>query len=374
MDNNTFNENLSTIFYSNATTAPFADERLTKDDVLYLTVPTVFLIGRYIYCIWYAIGFPGNVISVVIWNTNHMYDVCSTAQYLVTLSYCDILTQFLHIFKYLKIYWRVNTFDTPALCEFWNILYMIPLYIGELLVLGFTVEKLVSLRNPLRSGWFERHQRAPKEIVWIVVSVTVLSFPQAYFWTVDNRGHCDPNRFVETWQYPVWHLVSDSFFDIVIPLSVFVINCIIVVEAKHSVVPTYRQDKTSLHQSTVVLLRLSYYRVITLLPSTVISFMEFIGGFRLHNLPAVYNLDDVNENDDWQKFVVLSTVRLCADMLACSRNAISVLIFMFSSIHFRREFLRRFWRIVGVCYICGSSVVARVTHNLRSFEEEIDIS
>lgn len=367
--------NDSMAFRGNVTKLPSSGSPLIPEEVLYVSMPNVLQIGRYVHCIWYAVGFPGNFISVVIWNTNHMYNVCSTAHYLITLSICDIVCQFLQIFRYLEIYWGMKYFKTPVFCGLWNILYMIPLYISELLVLGFAVEKLVSIRHPLRSGWFERHQRGPKKIVWILVSVTALSFPHAYFWTVDNRGYCDPHRKIEKLQFQVWHWITNCFIYIFSPICVVVINCIIVQEAKKSVLTTvsYKPGVTPFRQSTIVLLRLSYYRVITMLPSTVIYFLKFLDEFKIQKLPAVYSLDDVNRSDAWQRYINLSSAELYADIITSSRNAISIFIFLISSRHFQIELLRRFWKTVYAFYVCGRSFVARVTHNLRTFQEDTDV-
>ena len=347
---------------------------ITIDDVIYHTMYPVVVVGRYVHCVWYIIGFAGNTISALIWNTNHMYDVCSTAHYLVTLSCCDVICQFLHVFYYVKVYWGVKSFDSAVLCELWSLLYMIPLFISELLVLGFTAEKLVSIRNPFRSGWFNRHQRAPKEIVWIVVSVTVLVFPQAYFWDVDNRGYCDHHKQIDKWEYPIWHWTIDAFIYLVTPFSVVIINCFIMQEAKQVTLATVarKRDMTPLRQSTLVLLRLSFYRVVTLLPSTILYFLEFMEEFRPSKLPVVYNMSEVNESSAWHRYTVFSTIRLCAGILSSSRNAVSILIFTYTSTHFQRELVTMTTKTLRAFSMCGRKVVARVTNNLRTLQENSD--
>lgn len=373
MANGSYNTNISSLV------------ELTLDDVLHELAFPVLVIGRYVHIAWYLIGFTGNIISAVIWNTSHMYNICSTAHYLVALSVSDVICQFLHLFYYLKVFWRVKSLDKQVLCEFWSLLYMIPLYISELLVLGFTIEKLISLRNPFRSGWFNRHQRAPKEIVWIVVSVTVLAFPQAYFRNVDNRGYCDHHRKTDELRYPIWHWVIDVSVYIVCPVAVVVINCIIVQEAKESGINSMsvKQDQPKdrksvkilppLRQSTVVLLTLSYFRVFALLPSTIVYFMEFLDDFTPSKLPVVYTFEHVKSSDAWQRYYVLATVKLIADMISSSRNAVSILIFLFSSTHFRREMVIRFRGAAYVCFLCGKTAVTRITSNLRTFREHSDL-
>lgn len=327
--------------------------KLSIDDVLHLTIKPVINVGIYVHLVWYIVGFVGNVISAVIWNKSYMYQVCSSAHYLVTISICDLVCQILHVFYYMEFFWWYEPFSKPELCEFWSIMYMIPLYISEMLVLGFTAEKLISLRNPFRSGWFSGHQRAPKEIVWIVISVTVFAFPLAYFWKVDNMGYCDHDRLNENLENPEWIWLSELFIYFAIPVTVTVLNSMIIKRARHSiisVIPKHQLRKDvhvkiteRLRESTKVLLTLSYFRVFTLLPTSVVSKFRFLDYFNPAKLPAVYSIDDEALcSDRWQRFVIYSGIYLGLGMITASRLALSFVIYCCVSIHFRREFFRLF--------------------------------
>lgn len=328
---------------------------LSIDDVLHLTIVPVITIGKYVHLVWYAIGFVGNVISAKIWNAQRMYEVCSSAHYLVTISVCDIICQILHVFYYMKFYWRVHLFDKPELCEFWSIMYMIPLYISEILVLGFTVEKLISLRNPFRSGWFSRNQRAPKEIVWIVVSVTAFSLPQAYFWKVDNKGYCDDNRHDDVMEHPIWIWLTESFIYLVIPTTVVILNFIIIRTAKHSIIRVRHGLNKQVHvriaerlrESTVVLLQLSFFRVFTLVPAAVVENLQQLDYFKPIKLPPVYTVDEVWANDRWNRFVIYSAFSYCLWTVCASRLAFSVIIYCKSSSHFRAETKRIYHNVIN---------------------------
>ncbi|XP_060581403.1 uncharacterized protein LOC132738007 [Ruditapes philippinarum] len=328
---------------------------LSIDDVLHLTIVPVITVGKYVHLVWYAIGFVGNVISAKIWNAKRMYEVCSSAHYLVTISICDIICQILHVFYYMKFYWRVHLFDKPELCEFWSIMYMIPLYISEILVLGFTVEKLISLRNPFRSGWFSRNQRAPKEIVWIVVSVTAFSLPQAYFWKVDNKGYCDDNRHDDVMEHPIWIWLTESIIYLVIPTSVVILNFIIIHTAKHSIIRVRHGLNKQVHvriaerlrESTVVLLELSFFRVLTLVPAAVVENLQQLDYFKPIKLPPVYSVDEVWGNDRWHRFVIYSAISNCLWTVCAARLAFSVIIYSKSSSHFRTELKRIYHNFIN---------------------------
>lgn len=318
---------------------------LSIDDVLHLTISPVITIGRYVHPVWYTIGFVGNVISAKIWNAQYMNGVCSSAHYLVTISICDIICQILHVFYYMKFYWRFQLFDKPELCEFWSIMYMIPLYISEILVLGFTVEKLISLRNPFRSGWFSRNKRAPKEIVWIVVSVTAFSLPQAYFWKVDNKGYCDDNRHDDEMVNPIWIWLTESFIYLVIPASVLILNFIIIRTAKHSIIRVRSSLNKQVHvriierlrESTLLLLHLSFFRVFTLFPAAVVENLQHFDYFKPIKLPPVYTLEEVWASQRWNRFIIYSAFSYSLWIVCASRLALSIVIYCKTSSRFRRE-------------------------------------
>lgn len=328
---------------------------LSIDDVLHLTISPVITVGKYVHPVWYAIGFFGNIISAKIWNAKHMYEVCSSAHYLVTISLCDIVCQILHVFYYMKFYWRFQLFDKPELCEFWSILYMIPLYISELLVLGFTIEKLLSLRNPLRSGWFSRNERAPKEIVWIVVSVTAFSLPQAYFWKVDNKGYCDDNRHDDEMVHPIWIWLTESFIYLAIPATVVILNFIIIRTAKQYIIRiTYSLSKQvhvriieRLRESTIVLLQLSFFRVFTLFPAAMVENLQHADYFKPVKLPRVYTLQEVWASKRWNRFIIYSAFSYSLWIICASRLALSVVIYCKSSSRFRREIKGLYQRVMN---------------------------
>ncbi|XP_052793021.1 uncharacterized protein LOC128226941 [Mya arenaria] len=353
---------------------------LSTDYVLHRAIQPVFLVGRYVYLVWFSVGFVGNIASAVIWNASHMYDVCSSAHYLVTISICDFLCQFLYFFYYLKQFWNVENLSNPDLCLVWSILYMIPLYISELLLLGLTIEKLISLRNPFRSGWFSRHQRAPKEIVWIVVSVTVLSLPNAYIAKIDNRGYCVDIRTDEGMQFPIWNWVVDIFIYTVIPISVIIINVLIIREAKHSIIGVIPKHRLTTHasinvtktlrQSTIVILRLSFFRVITLLPETLVHYMFFLKPFDPHLLPEVKTLDEALGSVPWRRYIHLSAVKYVVEMVSNSRHAVGILIFVLTCRHFKRELNAWISYFNRIMYACVYSLYVSLKDKIAPTPEE----
>ncbi|KAL4223758.1 hypothetical protein ACF0H5_017224 [Mactra antiquata] len=350
-----FNMDTETITMAFKMDAERNASELTSDDVIHIAAPAVITAGKYTHLIWYGIGFLGNILSAYIWNVKTMYGVCSSAHYLVAISICDILCQTLHIFYYLTMYWRLTVFITPGLCEGWGVLYTIPLYISELLVLGFIIEKLISLQNPLGSGWFKRNRRAPKEIVWTIVSVTAFCVFQAYFRRVDIKTGCSNEAFSEEFVHPVWIWVPDIFIYFVVPVSVVILNFCILHMSKRRYnlsIPRHPLHKEAhvrvrgtLKRSTVVLLRLSFFRVITLFPMSVADFLKHFDPFKRSLLPSVYSMDDVWTSERWHDYLFYSIIYYIVEIISSSRYALSVFIYVTSSVHFRRELRKLYWRI-----------------------------
>ncbi|KAH3832563.1 uncharacterized protein LOC127880273 [Dreissena polymorpha] len=348
---------------------------LTLEDVLYMHIEPLFIVCRYVHLLWYFVGFFGNITSAVIWNTPHMYNVCSSAHYLVTISICDVLCQLFHITYYLKHFWRIESLGEENVCDFWSILYMIPLYISELLLLGLTIEKLISIRNPFRSGWFSRHQRAPKEIVWIVTCVTVLSLLQAYIWQVDSRDYCDDIR-ENRMEFRIWNWLCDVFIYIITPVTVVVIVFKILREAKHSIIGVSHRHQgrvnvtRTLRQSTIVIIRLSLFRVCVTIPATCVHFLLHVKYFSPSSLPHVFSSSDVNDSETWQRFIKLYTAKYTLELLSSAKYALGVFVFALSCRHFKRDFKARVQNLARTTYISLCKIMTYIREKINSYRED----
>jgi hypothetical protein len=124
--------------------------------------------------LFYIIGFTGNIISLKIWTLSRMKRLNSSALYLVGITVCDLAYQVLHIFLYLKFFWGLASLAVTGFCQAWNVLYIVPQYASQFLVLGFTTERFISIIRPFKGERFSKTQRAPKSVVTLSATSIVL--------------------------------------------------------------------------------------------------------------------------------------------------------------------------------------------------------
>jgi len=95
--------------------------------------------------IWYAtlaLGIPGNILSAIVWLRRHVTDKNSSAVYLAALAINDLEYQVLEL---VSSYCFGGWFCGYA----WNLRWSAAT-LEHLLVLGFSVERLIAILHPLQ--------------------------------------------------------------------------------------------------------------------------------------------------------------------------------------------------------------------------------
>ena len=306
---------------------------------------TIMVIGRIVHIIWYMIGIVGNTISLKLWTLPRMRKLNSSALYLVSISSCDITYQVCHVFFYLNYFWGIASIGAPGLCQIWNVLNLIPQYASQLLVLGFTVERLISIIRPFQGERFSKHHRAPKEIAIIFCFVILLALPQAFFWTVDETGFC--NIKLEMLDvYGIWSVVTESLIFLVVPATTLILNLILLKKASDSLQKhnprnadnaglsrVHNKSKTT-KPATKTLLCISFFRIFTQLPVSVT--------FTLHNFETfsfgrIMPLAEMTHDPQKIAFLRYWGTRMLFEIFGASHHALSVFIFYASTKQFRNE-------------------------------------
>lgn len=309
----------------------------------------IILTGRIVHVIWYVIGSIGNIVSMRIWANPRMKRVNSSALYLVAVTISDITYQVLHVFMYLKYFWGFPTMGASGFCELWNVLYMIPQYASQFFVLGFTVERFISIYRPFRSERFSKRQRAPREIAAIVVLVVAISLPQGAFWNVDNRGFCnlkDSDIVFEI--YNIWSWITEMIIFVLVPLLTLVLNIFVMYASKkafkeHGASRREENGEPRIHHSkgkncrpsTITLLYISFFRILTQLPVTVTYTIQNIHTVVQFGSPMPTK--DMQHDPIWRNFIFYWGIRLIIEMIGSSHHALSVFIFYASTKQFRTE-------------------------------------
>lgn len=325
----------------------------------------IMVTGRVVYIIWYIIGLIGNTVSFKLWTLPRMRKLNSSALYLVSISFCDITYQTCHVFFYLKYYWGMASIGFPGLCQLWNIVNLIPQYASQLLVFGFTVERLISILRPFQGERFSKHQRAPKEIAFIFVFVIILAVPQGIFWTVDYGGFCDI-RFDMLNIYGIWSVITESLVFLVVPTATLILNVILLKKAsdslrKHRARNTDTATLSRVHNkgtttkpATKTLLCISFFRILTQLPVSVT--------FTLHNFDTfsfgrIMPLAEMTNDPQKIAFLRYWGTRMLFEIFGASHHALSVFIFYASTKQFRNELGNLLRNVKGVI-VQGKSGVA----------------
>ena len=365
---------------------------LQIEDVLHGTIQNYITWGRNVHLLWYLLGFIGNAISIKIWTLPQMYEICSYAMYLTAISVCDIVCLVLHMFYYVSFFWNMKSLQDTTLCETWTIVYMIPQYIGLFLVTGFITQKLMAISDPFLSNRYLPRQNAAKQIVGIVVFVTTLSFPLAYLWKTEDRGDCERNdqeqigassedtKQTYDSQYILLYWLTD--IGTYVPLITLVLSICIIIKSRKSnesqpLAKAVRRDsqvaktKSYFHQSTVILLSLSFFRILTYLPNTVLLILRRLGYVDPSKLPRVHSIPEAMRSEPWILYTRYASTKICCDIVENSHLALGVFIYILSSRHYRKEILIGAAKLMTVsrdiykyCVSVSNSIKCKLTETI----------
>lgn len=309
----------------------------------------VIVFGRFLHIVWYVIGFFGNFISLRIWSFTRMKRLNSSALYLVGITIYDIWYQILHVFYYLKYFWGLPSIGLPGLCQSWNVLNIIPQYASQLLVLGFTIERFISILTPFKGERFSRRQRAPKIVGGITIFVIFIAIPQAFFWKVDSAGFCEIISGEDVLKiYTIWSFVSESIIFFVVPVVTLLLNIFVIREAQKSLsrretmntcnksISSPRVHRKGKHYkpSTKTLLCISFFRILTQLPISITYTMQNLDAF---SFGKIMPLEKMSTDPQWKQFILYWGARSIIEALGASHHALSIFIFYASTKQFRAE-------------------------------------
>lgn len=82
----------------------------------------------------------------------------------------------------LETRWNVTLLQLPGLCEVFPVFFLTTQYLSPLLVLGFTVERYISVCHPFKREHYCTTRRAVITISALVVLSLALHAVQGYFW------------------------------------------------------------------------------------------------------------------------------------------------------------------------------------------------
>lgn len=336
-------------------------ERITILALLTFYRPMAAFIERYLTPLWYVVGFPGNLLAFLVWIQARMRP--SSGCYLAALALNDFIFLMLHMCYELQNTWDIKTLYQPIWCEIFPILYISAQHLSPLLVLGFTVERYISICHPFQRERYCNTKRALIVIASLVCFTLTLNSIQGYFWTF-VKGECSvrlealKNGQSSLWS--VWSWVTELLVFGVVPIVILILNILVLKELKRM---TDREDtmmrmpqpssaqggrpqkgSSSAAQSatTLTLLVVSFYLIFATLPVTVCYavFFTFPPGDQCAT-------DEMLCSDDtWQNHLSYWYARIVIQELGMSHYVGNFYIYLLTGRLFRRElrmlFLRTF--------------------------------
>ena len=125
-------------------------------------IPDAVIFNRMIGVVWLVIGLIGNSLSAVVWLKRHMRRHNSSAIYVAALSINCIVFLVLDHFNFIQQQFGVSVYRSGGVCQLYLVLYFIPQYLSQLLVLAFSVDRYIAVCHPLKRQIYCRPSRALK--------------------------------------------------------------------------------------------------------------------------------------------------------------------------------------------------------------------
>ena len=309
--------------------------------------PLGVYVDRFVSPFWYILGLVGNSIAFCVWTKRYNRHANVSSLYLAILAVTDNLLLLSHTIIELQYAWGVSVIDHYPFCSIYFVVYYALQYASPLLILGFTIERFISITHPFRSERFSRNQRGPIEIFVLSIIAIALGVPQYFGWEIDpNKNNCDGSN---SDFYTVWSMVSDVLVFVVFPVTTLILNILVLRAAAVSVKfrrqpePSYhatpttsvrtKQRQTRASPSTATLLTVSFYRLLTLIPVGIIFILQF--SYPLGNMDI--SVEEMGTDGKWRKHFNWYIAKKIIDEIGLSQYSCNFFIYLVTAKPFRVE-------------------------------------
>ena len=334
-----------TLFWSDSNSSLSGETRLsnmkfsTHLDLELRYSPENVYADRYVTPIIYAIGFPGNVISFIVWIRRRMRH--SSGLYLAALALGNLTFLVLHSMLELHNVWGVSTLDSSGLCEAFPVLYIATQFLSPLLVLSFAVERYISICHPLKRKQYCTTRRAKIVISFLVSLSLCMSSIYGYFYYYNpNDSECELRQEVTQGGhlnfFVIWNVCTEVLFFFPVLIGALVLNILVIREMrKNSRVEIQKVQRNHQRTSamTVMLLVVSFYQIITTLPVTFILILYFV----LHARKLTVLESEFSRDVIWTRYQTYLLVKAIIKEMGSTRYAINILIYLIFYKMFRKE-------------------------------------
>ena len=240
--------------------------------------------------------------------------------------------------------WGYDVYNEHGGCEAFMFFFYLPQYLCVELVAAFTIERYVAVCHPFLKEKWCTVRRAYGVVLFCTVLSAVLSSAQTYFWTFyPDLNICNVRAGAVEGGHGsflnVWSWVVDGAMFFLVPIVVLSFNVRVLVEiirlSRNGVITRQqsRSGGTSNTASTVTLLSVSFFLVVTQLTASVVSNLQMafpLGGQLLSD-------EEVRADPTWSRFFTYLDARKIVETLCLSHYACYFLIYCLTGKHFRRE-------------------------------------
>ena len=347
---------------------PLKPPRLSLEEIISVHQPAIIYLNILFPPLWYVLGFPGNIMSFLVWMRPKMSQ--SSGVYLASLALSDTIFLALHVVYWLQATWSINVLYFPVICEVFPVFFMSSQYLNPLFVLAFTTERFVAVCYPFHRDKITACTTRLTVVTMVSISLG-LSVVQAYFWTYDSKaGVCRVRSSVLVGgQRSVWYnwsLISELLVFLSVPLIITVLNVRVLNVSNR--LKKFQQRMMAMYggqrlgqspggsTTTYMLLAVSFYLIFTTLPVTIFYVFNILfeeGDYHLTH-------EQIANDPTWQRYLTFNLLRTLVDRLCMSHNSLNFYIYTITGPQFRREL-----KYIYLKYFCRKS-----RDQIRSTEQD----
>ena len=251
----------------------------------HLPYPAQEIIDKYVTIFVIIIGVPGNILSLIIWMQKRMRH--SSGYYLAALAVNDLIFLIMAmIFDIHSVWQTVNLLSFPLVCQLFPVVYLALQSLSPCLVLAFTTERYISICHPFKRDTFCTIRRAKIVVACLTVACCLLAAANGYFFylTTYNGGpDCSVRPSVlEGGGFSVFSMyknITDVVSYLLVPLAILVLNVRVIREmrrlSRFEPTPNQGAPTQKTGSTTVMLLTVSFYQIITTLPISIVYAFQF---------------------------------------------------------------------------------------------------
>ncbi|KAL3865734.1 hypothetical protein ACJMK2_043094 [Sinanodonta woodiana] len=309
------------------------EENIDKIYEIYL--PRILSSSKYVRIIMYIFGFSGNLLAFLLWIRKPM--IHSSGCYLAALAMSDIAFLILDLLYSLHNEWGINTFNFPIMCETFAILYLTTQYTSPLLTLGFTTERYIAIKFPLKRKIYCTPKRAITIMIFLVFLSLALCGIQGYFVTYyKEKNDCLMTKDkLQIWESWTWSTEMVMF--LAVPVMILALNMLVIFEIRKSrtIALELRRIIFKTSATTTMLLAVSFVLIFTTLPVSI--------AYALNNSfpPGIIHisLSDINKDPVWRAHLRYYEASKIIYIVGLTHYVMNFYIYLVAGDKFRRHLL-----------------------------------